>query len=126
MTRTIYRFDDIAWHEPTGPGTDPKAAKAAAAVGVARKFLAQGDAGFFAQVVRFPPRFEAPAHSHDHAEVFVVLEGSCTFESAPMTRHDSTVVEANEKYGFTAGTEGLTFLVVRTGRAAFSAAGGAT
>ena len=50
-----------------------------------------------------------------------MLEGSCKFDGAPMTRHDSTVVEANQKYGFVAGDEGLQFLVVRTGRAAFAA-----
>jgi quercetin dioxygenase-like cupin family protein len=121
MSRRIYRFADIEWHVPLGPGTDPDAAQAAADRGVGRKFLAQGDSGFYAQVVRFPPGFEAPAHSHDHAEVFVVLDGSCTFDGEPMTRHDSTVVDANDKYGFTAGDAGLQFLVVRTGRAAFAA-----
>jgi quercetin dioxygenase-like cupin family protein len=123
MTRHIYRFDDIAWDIPLGPGTDPEVARAAADQGVGRKFLAQGDAGFYAQVVRFPPGFEAPPHSHDHAEVFVVLEGSCTFDGEPMHRHDSTVVEANTAYGFTAGGDGLAFLVVRNGKAAFAAAG---
>jgi quercetin dioxygenase-like cupin family protein len=122
MTRTIYRNDDIEWHVPTGPGTDEQAAQAAAARGVGRKFLAQGDAGFYAQLVRFPAGFVAPPHSHDHAEVFVVLDGSCTFDGQPMARHDSTVVAANETYGFTAGADGLTFLVVRTGRAAFQSA----
>jgi quercetin dioxygenase-like cupin family protein len=121
MNRHIYRFDAIDWQTPSGPGTDPKVAQAAADLGVGRKYLAQGDAGFFAQVVRFPPNFEAPPHSHDHAEVFVVLEGDCTFDGQPMSRHDSTVVEANAAYGFTAGAAGLSFLVVRTGKAAFSA-----
>jgi mannose-6-phosphate isomerase-like protein (cupin superfamily) len=122
MSRTIYRFDDIDWHVPTGPGTDDGAARAAAERGVGRKFLSQGDAGFYAQVVRFPADFAAPPHSHDHAEVFVVLEGSCTFDGQPMARHDSTVVSADETYGFTAGGEGLTFLVVRNGPAAFQGA----
>jgi quercetin dioxygenase-like cupin family protein len=122
MTRQIYRFEEIDWHVPLGPGTDPNVAQAAADRGVGRKFLAQGDAGFYAQVVRFPPGFDVPPHSHDHAEVFVVLEGTCTFDGEPMARHDSTVVEANEKYGFTAGDAGVQFLVVRTGRAAYSAA----
>ena len=122
MTRRVYRFDDIEWHVPLGPGTDPAAAQAAAEKGVGRKFLAQGDAGFYAQVVRFPAGFEAPPHSHDHAEVFVVLAGSCNFDGEPMVRHDSTVVEADTAYGFTAGADGLEFLVVRTGRAAFAPA----
>jgi quercetin dioxygenase-like cupin family protein len=107
MTRHVYRFDAIDWHIPS-EATD---------LGVGRKYLAQGDGGFFAQVVRFPPNFEVPGHSHDHAEVFVVLDGDCTFDGQPMTRHDSTVVEADEIYGFTAGAHGLSLLVVRTGKA---------
>jgi quercetin dioxygenase-like cupin family protein len=68
-----------------------------------------------------PPRFEAPVHSHDHAEIFMVLEGSCTFDGVPMESHDMTVVEAGEPYGFAAGPDGLAFLVVRTGEAGFKA-----
>jgi quercetin dioxygenase-like cupin family protein len=86
-------------------------------LGVARKHFAQGDAGFYVQVVRFPPNFETPPHSHDHSEVFVVLEGSCVFDGEPMGPHDSTVVEANDKYGFTTGADGVMLLVVRTGAA---------
>jgi quercetin dioxygenase-like cupin family protein len=122
MTRQTYRFDAIEWHVPSGPGTDPDVAQASADAGVGRKYLAQGDAGFFAQIVRFPPNFETPAHSHDHAEVFVVLDGDCSFDGEPMSRHDCTVIEANETYGFTAGTDGLLFLVVRTGKATFAPA----
>ena len=58
------------------------------ALGAARRFLAQGDGGFYTQVVRMPPGFEAPVHSHDHSEVFMVLEGSCTFDGEPMARFD--------------------------------------
>jgi quercetin dioxygenase-like cupin family protein len=119
MTRHVYRFDDIEWHAPAGKGTDPAAAEAAAALGVGRKYLAQGDGGFYTQVVRFPPGFEAPVHSHDHSEVFMVLEGSCRFDGAPMQRFDSTVVEANQPYGFVAGPDGLSVLVTRQGEAAF-------
>jgi quercetin dioxygenase-like cupin family protein len=121
-TRKIYRFDDIDWHVPVAPGTDPDAAAAAGDLGAARKFLAQGDGGFYTQVVRLPARFEAPVHSHDHEEIFMVLEGSCEFDGEPMTRFDLTVVAANEPYGFVAGPEGLSFLVVRRGAASFSAA----
>jgi quercetin dioxygenase-like cupin family protein len=73
-------------------------------------------------VVKLPPGFAAPAHSHDHAEVFMVLEGSCEFDGEPMARFDLTVVEANQPYGFTAGPDGLSFLIVRQGAASFAVA----
>ena len=73
-------------------------------------------------MVRIPPKFDAPVHRHDHAEVFMVLAGGCTFNGEPMGPFDLTVVEANEPYGFTAGDVGVQFLVVRQGRANFIAA----
>lgn len=121
--RRVYRFGEADWHVPAASGTDPAQAAAAGERGARRAFLAQGDAGFYAQVVRMPPGFEAPLHAHDHAEVFTVLEGGCTFDGQPMERFDCTVVEADQTYGFTAGPDGLTFLVVRTGEAAYSGTG---
>ncbi len=118
--RRIYRFDDAEWHVPVAPGTDPDQAAEAGRQGARRKLLAQGDGGFYAQVVRMPPGFEAPVHSHDHEEIFMVLEGSCRFDDQPMTRFDMTVVAANEPYGFVAGNDGLSFLVVRRGAASFA------
>jgi mannose-6-phosphate isomerase-like protein (cupin superfamily) len=123
MTRTIHRFGDVDWHTPMSPGADPGQAADAAARGAGRKLLAQGEQGFYAQVVKIPPNFEAPVHSHDHAEVFMVLEGACEFDGQPMDRFDLTVVAAHEPYGFKAGPDGLNFLVVRTGQASFAAAG---
>ncbi|HEX6310808.1 MAG TPA: cupin domain-containing protein [Acidimicrobiia bacterium] len=123
MTRQVWKFDEAAWHDPLSPETDPAPAARVARDGVARAYLAQGDAGFYTQLVRMPPGFEAPVHSHDHAEVFVVLEGSCTFDGVPMGARDLTVVAADEPYGFVAGPEGLVFLVVRTGAAGFRAGG---
>jgi mannose-6-phosphate isomerase-like protein (cupin superfamily) len=120
--RRIYRFDDTEWHVPVSPGTDPDQAAEAGRRGAARKFLAQGDGGFYSQVVRLPPGFEAPEHSHDHAEIFMVLEGSCRFDGEPMGRFDMAVVAADERYGFVAGPDGLSFLVVRQGAASFAAA----
>ena len=105
---TVYRFGDIDWHDP-GEGS-----------GARRGFLAQGDGGFYVQVVDIPPGFEAPVHSHDHAEVFMVLDGSCTFDDAAMGPLDMTVVEAEQPYGFTAGPDGLRFLVVRQAKAAYA------
>ncbi|MGH8986738.1 MAG: cupin domain-containing protein [Acidimicrobiia bacterium] len=121
MTRHVWRFDDAEWHDPMSRGTDPEQAEQAARDGVARAYLAQGEAGFYAQLVRMPAGFEAPVHSHDHAEIFMVLEGSCTFDGVPMENHDMTVVDADQPYGFVAGPDGLAFLVVRTGEAGFRA-----
>jgi quercetin dioxygenase-like cupin family protein len=119
--RRIYRFDDAEWHVPVAPGTDPEAAAEAGRLGARRRLLAQGDGGFYAQVVKMPPGFEAPVHSHDHEEIFMVLDGSCTFDGEDMSRHDMTVVDAGSPYGFVAGPDGLSFLVVRRGAAAFAA-----
>ena len=119
-TRKIYRFEEIDWHVPVAAGTDPEKAAEAGRQGAGRKFLAQGDAGFFTQIVRIPPGFEAPVHHHDHAEVFLVLEGSCTFDGQPMGKWDLTVVEADQPYGFVAGPDGLHFLVVRGAVAGFT------
>jgi quercetin dioxygenase-like cupin family protein len=118
---TIHRFDRIHWHvPPTDPAElDLEAEAPPDAPG--RKFLAQGDGGFYTQVVRIPPRFDAPVHRHDHAEVFMVLAGSCTFNGEPMSRFDLTVVEADEPYGFVAGDDGVQFLVVRQAPAKFVA-----
>jgi quercetin dioxygenase-like cupin family protein len=117
----VYRFEDQDWHVPVAQGTDPEAAADAGRQGARRRFLAQGDSGFFAQVVEMPPGFEAPAHSHSHAEVFMVLGGSCTMNGEAMGPQDMTVVPAGAMYGFTAGPEGLRFLVVRTGEASYAA-----
>ena len=121
MTRRIYRGEG-EWHVPIAPGTDPEAAAEAGRQGTARRFLVQGDQGFYAQIVRMPAGFEAPVHSHDHEEVFMVLEGDCAFDGQPMARFDMTVVAANQPYSFVAGADGLSFLVVRRGPATFSAA----
>jgi hypothetical protein len=60
-------------------------------------------------------------HAHDHAEVFMVLDGTCSFNGEPMQRFDLTVVEANEPYGFASGPDGVQFLVVRQDKARFIA-----
>ena len=87
-----------------------------------RKFLARGAGGFYSQIVRIPPGFVGPAHAHDHAEIFLVLAGSCRFNGTELAPFDSTVVDAMEEYGFEAGPDGVQFLVVRQAPAAFVAA----
>jgi quercetin dioxygenase-like cupin family protein len=118
--RVIYRFEDVDWHVPTAPGTDPEQAEEAGRRGAGRKLLAQGDGGFYAQIVQIPPNFEVPTHSHSHSEIFIVLEGGCSFDGEEMQRYDMTVVPSNGIYGFSAGPEGVRFLVVRTGAASYA------
>jgi hypothetical protein len=120
--RNIYRFDLMDWHVPVAPGTDAADAAAAGDQGAGRKLLAQGDQGFYVQIVQIPPAFEAPSHAHDHPEVFMVLEGSCTFDGEPMARYDMTVVPERGVYSFTAGPDGVRFLVVRNGAASYAKA----
>jgi quercetin dioxygenase-like cupin family protein len=120
---TVYRFSEIDWHVPVSEGTDPQAAEAAGKQGAGRKFLTQGDSGFYAQVVRIPPNFTAPNHSHSHPEIFMVLSGSCTMRGEAMAERDMTVIAADAPYGFTAGPDGVEFLVVRTGKASYADAG---
>lgn len=119
----IHRFDEITWHVPP---TDPKQLdldRAPAPGEAGRKFLVQGESGFYVQAVSIPPDFEAPLHSHDHAEIFMVIDGSCTFGGQRMAPFDCTVVAANEPYGFVAGPEGVKFLVTRNGAAKFQSEG---
>jgi quercetin dioxygenase-like cupin family protein len=117
----IHQFDRIHWHVPPTDPADLDLDTEAPPGGPGRKFLAQGEGGFFTQVVRIPASFDAPVHRHDHAEVFMVLDGDCTFNGEPMGRFDLTVVEADEPYGFKAGADGVQFLVVRQGKAKFIA-----
>jgi len=121
---TTYRFADRDWHVPVSPGVDPELAAEAGRLGVRRKLLAQGDSGFYTQIVQIPPHFESPAHSHDHAEIFMVLDGSCTVNGEQLEPYDMTVIPAGVEYGFVSGAEGLRFLVVRGGAANFAGGGG--
>lgn len=112
-------FEAVVWHEPTPDRADVQRDQPVGSDVPGRKFLVEGDAGFHTQTVRIPPDFEAPAHHHDHAELFMVLEGSCLFNSTQMNRYDTMVVEPGESYGFTAGSDGVTFLVTRQAIATF-------
>ena len=120
---TIHHFDQISWHVPPTDPAELDLDTEAPADGPGRKFLAQDEGGFYTQAVRMPAGFAAPVHSHDHAEVFMVLEGTCAFNGHTMGRFDLTVVDAHEPYSFTAGADGVQFLVVRRGTAVFLAEG---
>jgi quercetin dioxygenase-like cupin family protein len=114
----FFLLDDIPW--PEAQGNAPKAlVEEARRLGAKRKFLATGEGGFHSQYSVFPPGYEVPRHSHDHDEMIVVLEGSCTMlDGGPeLQAHDTMVLRAGYEYGFTAGEQGMEFLTIRTGAA---------
>jgi mannose-6-phosphate isomerase-like protein (cupin superfamily) len=118
---SVYHFDEMEWHVPVSEGTDAAQAADAGRQGVRRRLLAQEEDGFYTQIVEMPPRFDAPAHSHSQAEIFMVLEGSCLVNGEELGPYDTMVVPKDGVYGFTSGPSGLRFLVVRTGKASFTA-----
>lgn len=122
MSTKVYKYDEIPWHVPPTDIAALDLDSRAADDEPGRKFLAQGDGGFYAQVVRIPPNFDAPVHSHSHSEVFMVLEGGCRFNGQELRPFDQAVIEAGEPYGFTSGPDGLQFLVIRQGVATFASA----
>lgn len=113
------RYDDLEWHVPTSTRDELDLATPAPADVPGRKFLVDGEAGFYVQAVRIPPNFTAPDHHHDRPELFMVVAGSCSFNGREMAPLDVTVVEAGESYGFVSGDEGVQFLVTRHDVATF-------
>jgi mannose-6-phosphate isomerase-like protein (cupin superfamily) len=118
----IRRFEDVSWHVPVSKREDIDWDHAPADDEAGRKFLIDGEGGFYLQAVRIPPSFEAPLHHHDHAEIFLVIEGDCSFNGESMNARDCTVVEAGQDYSFKAGPQGVTFLVTRQGAASYQEA----
>jgi hypothetical protein len=116
----FFLLDEIGWPDEAQAATAPKElVDAAQRSGARRKFLARGEGGFFSQYSEFPAGFGVPMHSHDHNEVIVLIEGSCTMLGGGPTLHagDSMVLIGGREYGFTAGAEGMKFMTIRTGQA---------
>ena len=89
-------------------------------LGARRKYLAQGDGGFYSQLSEFPAGYTVPMHSHDHNEMIVILDGGCTMLGDGPTLQGRRLDGADRgyEYGFTADADGMTFLTIRTGAAA--------
>ena len=104
----VVRYDEVPWVVPAG--VEPNGAGEA----LEKRALAQGEAGFFNQVVRCPPGWVIPVHSHDHDELFVVLRGSCEVAGERLQPFDTASLPAGTEYGIDAGPDGLDFMVVRT------------
>jgi quercetin dioxygenase-like cupin family protein len=121
---TVFEFDDIDWvNEREEPNQAPKLIEAAEKTGARRKKLAKGEGGFFHQYTTMPAGFEVPMHSHDHDELFIVIDGGCTFwpdgpgHSIELKPRDSVALAANHEYSFACGPEGMNFYVIRQGEA---------
>jgi quercetin dioxygenase-like cupin family protein len=115
----FFVLDDIEWPDEHQTSTAPRElVEAAKESGARRKFLARGQGGFFTQYSELPAGFTVPMHSHDHNEVIVLLDGSCTMLGDGPTLHagDSMVLIGGYEYGFTAGADGMTFVTIRTAR----------
>ena len=66
------------------------------------------------QISELPAGFQIPMHSHTAAELMIVLEGSCQVTGGPtLVAGDVTEVPGGVEYGFTAGDDGIRFMVVR-------------
>ena len=120
----VLRYREIEWDRPlqtaTGATAPPaELVKEAKRSGARRKKVVRGEAGFFMNRSVLPAGFAIPAHSHDHAELLVVLAGSMRFEdgSAELRADDAVAIEANTRYGFVAGDDGVEFLTIRAGEA---------
>ncbi len=87
--------------------------------GARRKELVKGEGGFFMNRSVLPAGFRVPPHHHTHDELLVILKGGCQFDDdlATLGADDSIVIQANYRYGFTCGPEGMEFLTIRMGDA---------
>jgi quercetin dioxygenase-like cupin family protein len=115
---SFFQVDQLPWPEEMPSGRVPtELVEEAKRRGAKRKFLARGEGGFYSQYSEFPAGYTVPLHSHDHDEMIVVLEGSCTMlEDGPtLEGRDSMVLHGGYEYGFTAGPAGMRFLTIRTG-----------
>lgn len=120
---TIFQLEEIDWvdeRKQAKPAPEAMIAEAERS-GARRKLLARGESGYFSQYTSMPPGFEVPPHSHSHDELFIVLSGGCRLmtdgRSVELRARDSAALAAGHEYGFTVGSDGIEFMVVRPGDA---------
>ena len=114
----FFQVDEIPWPDEQPADTPKELVEEAKRLGAKRKFLAQGEGGFYSQISEFPAGYVVPVHSHDHNEMIVILEGGCSMlgDGLSLKAGDSMVLIANFEYGFEAGADGMTFMTIRTGK----------
>jgi quercetin dioxygenase-like cupin family protein len=116
----VGRFADLEWTAPPATEQLPEHLREVARQ-IRRKGLVSGENGFFASHVTMPAGYVADPHSHSHSELFVVLSGSMELRTGgtevTLAQHDAVSIPAGQTYGFTIGSDGIAFLLVRTAQA---------
>jgi quercetin dioxygenase-like cupin family protein len=114
---SFFLVDELPFPDESASGAPKALVDDAQASGARRKYCAQGEAGFFSQVSWFPAGYTVPPHTHSHSELIMVIDGSLTVLGGGPTLGpaDSVVIESGHEYGFTAGSDGVTFTTIRTG-----------
>jgi hypothetical protein len=116
----VVHLDDLAWVDERGrSGLPIEMIEAAERAGYRRKLVTEGEGGFFTSMSEFPPGYRVEPHSHDHAELLIIIHGSVTFLDGGPTLgpFDCAVINAGYSYGFVTGPEGMRFYNIRAGKA---------
>ena len=113
-----FRPSELPWADDRASGQVPASMIEAAERlgGGGRKLLADGQGGFHSTYSEVPPGYRMAPHRHDVDELFVVLDGSCTWlDGQAVGAHDSVVLPAGWTHGYTVGPDGLRVLTIATG-----------
>lgn len=113
-------LDQLEWETAADQKAEVAALAAQAdALGARRSRLTTGEHGFHSHISEMPPGFCVPPHTHDIPEMMVILDGSVEVtDGTVLGTGDVAVIPADHLYGFTAGDQGVRFLVARTADAA--------
>ena len=115
MTAVYHRLAELAWENPKdAPPELQELAKLAEGTGARRAPIPCDAIDLYSQISELPAGYEIPPHTHGAHELMVVLAGSCTILDGPeLVAGDMAEVPGGTEYGFTAGPDGIRFLVVR-------------
>src|SRR5947209_5215792 len=82
--------------------------------GGVHRLLAQGEGGFWAVEFKLPPHGKIATHAVNQEQIVYVIEGTCVYgDNTALEKGDTIVIHAGKTYGFVAGSEGMSGLVVR-------------
>ena len=118
--RRIYRFDDAEWHVPVAPGTDPEAAEAAGELGAAPPVPRAGRRRLLHAGGALPPGSRRRRTATTTPRCSWCSRAAASSTASRWSASTSPWSRPNQPYGFTAGPDGLSFLVVRQGAASFA------